>query len=252
MPENRLEGDVSFVQYEKKFVTIDYVHNGKKKQVNGSIKDEQQQKLKDEKLITDFHYFREGDHVTFDLVRSVRGDKMTADRIIFLYNNSYSNLLNRAKTENEFAGYLKQVDDDFFIKEIGSYHFFPIRFSPWELRPPASSINDPVYFRLENITNPEKVSAVLLDRRFSPGYSKAMKFFQEKKPLKAEVTKVTPHGVYLNLPDVRMQAKLPVKKDVVPDAKEGDEFNVLISYLGPDKFAVTKTDQETNPPATTV
>ncbi|MET0634771.1 MAG: hypothetical protein ABWZ25_02015 [Chitinophagaceae bacterium] len=241
MSETRLEGQVSFVQYDKKFVTIDYVHNGKKKSVNGSIKDEVQQKLKDEKLISEFHYFREGDQVSFDLVRSVRGDKMTADRIVFHYNNSYTNLLLKAKTDNEFAGYLKLVGEDYFIKEIGSYHFFPLRLSAWELRPPLNAINDPTYFRLENISNPEKVSAVLLDRKFIPGYSKAMKFFQDKKELLAEVVKITPHGVYLNLPEVRMQAKLPVKKGETPVEKEGDSFKVLITYLGPDKFAVRKS-----------
>ncbi|RYY63009.1 MAG: hypothetical protein EOO05_00560 [Chitinophagaceae bacterium] len=240
MSDTRLQGEVSFVQYDKKFITIDYVHNGKKKSVNGTIKEEAQQKLKDEKEITDFHYFREGDQVTFDLVRSVRGDKMTADRIKFLYNNSYSNLLHKASVDNEFAGYLKMVGDDYFIKEIGSYHFFPLRLSAWELRPPLNAINDPMYFRLENISNPEKVSAVLLDRKFIPGYTKAMKFYEEKKELTAEVLRISPHAVYVNLPEVRMQGKLALKKGEETTDKEGDTFKVLITYLGPDKFALTK------------
>ena len=240
MSDTRLQGEVSFVQYDKKFITIDYVYNGKKKSVNGSIKDEMQQKLKDEKLITGFHYFREGDQVSFDLVRSVRGDKMTADRIVFMYNNSYSNLLQKAAVDNEFAGYLKMVGEDYFIKEIGSYHFFPLRLSAWELRPPLNSINDPMYFRLDNIGNPEKVSAVLLDRKFIPGYSKAMKFFEEKKELSAEVVKISPHAVYVNLPEVRMQGKLPLKKGEETTDKEGDNFKVLITYLGPDKFSIRK------------
>ena len=238
----RLEGRISFVQYEKKFVTIDYVHNGKKKQVNGSIKDEVQQKLKEEKLITEPHYFREDDQVSFELIRSVRGDKMTADRIIFQYNNSFNNLLNKAKLDNEFAGYLKLVDENYFIKEIGSYHFFPLRLSAWELKPPMNSINEPTYFALENLGNPAKVSAVLLDRKFIPGYSKAMKFFQEKKPLEAEVIKISPHGIYLNLPEVRMQSKLPVKKGEEVTEQIGDKFQVTISFLGPDKFAVKKAE----------
>jgi len=242
MAETRLEGEVTFVQYDKKFITIDYVHNGKKKSVNGTIRDQVQQKLKDEKFITDLHHFREGDQVSFELVRSVRGDKMTADRITFLYNNSYSNLLQKARTHNEFSGYLKLVDEDYFIKEIASYHFFPLRLSPWELRPPVNAVNEPVLFALENISNPEKVSAVLVNRRFIPGYSKAMKYYQEKKELTAEVIRTAPHGIYVNLPDVRMEAKVPVKKDEPVEVKEGDTFKVMISYLGPDKFAVKRSE----------
>ncbi|RYY56999.1 MAG: hypothetical protein EOO09_04180 [Chitinophagaceae bacterium] len=242
MAEERFEGQVSFVQYEKGFLTIDYVTgNGKKKSVNGIVKEATQQKWVEEKLVTGLHYFREGDVVTFDLVLSVRGDKMTADRIVFLYNNLLNDLLNKARTDNEFAGYLKQVGDDFFIKEIGSYQFFKIRLSPWELPPPEATINDPKYFKLENLGNPEKLVAVLLDRKFIPGYSKAVKLFEEKKELAAEVVKVTPHGIYLNLPDIRMQAKIPLKTGEASEDRIGDTFNVLITHLSADKFVVKKS-----------
>ena len=51
MEQKKMEGKVIFVQYEKKFVTIEYIQNGKTKTVNGSIKEDDQQKLKKEKLI---------------------------------------------------------------------------------------------------------------------------------------------------------------------------------------------------------
>ncbi len=241
MPDSqRIEGTVTFVQYEKKFISIEYEVNKKKKTINGSIKDDVQLKLKAEKLIPDLHRFREGDQVTFEIIRSQRGDKNVADRIIFRYNNALSNIIHKAKTENEFTGYLKIVDDQYFIKEIGSYHFFPLKIGAWELHPPVDTVNDPIYFKLDNIENPDKVKAVLLDQKFIPGYRDAMKAFLDKRPVEAEVVKISPHAIYVELKPMSMQAKLLVKKGEPITNKVGDEFKVHITFLGPDKIAIKK------------
>ena len=105
-------GNVSFVNHEKKYIIIEYEFNGKKKVVNGSI-DEKQLKIK--------HVFHIGDTVSFTVGLSGRGDKMVASDIKFLYNNALDVLINKAKTENNFTGYLKIVDDKYFVKEIDSY-----------------------------------------------------------------------------------------------------------------------------------
>ena len=185
-----LEGRITFVQYEKNFVTIEYEHNNKTKTVNGSIKESAQQKLIDEKLIKKPHHFREGDEVYFELVRSQRGDKMVADRIRFRFNNSLSNLLHQASISNQFMGYLKQVDDQYFIKEIGSYHFFPLRLATWEKKPFASAVNEPVSFSLENFTNPDKVTAVLTRKQYIPEFNKAQLLYDNETPVEATISKV--------------------------------------------------------------
>ena len=236
----RLEGEISFVQYEKKFVTIDYIHNGKKKQINGSIKEEAQQLLREEKLIPEFHHFREGDQVSFELALSVRGDKMTADRIIFQFNNKLGNLINRSKTNNQFRGYLKMVEENYFIKEVDTYQFFPMRFSPWERRPPANLLNDPFTFQLENTANPDKVYAVLKDRKFVPGYAKALRSFQTKAIVTATVSKIVPHAVYLMLDESGLRVKLPVRAGEEVSEQQGDQVELRITHLGDDKIAVVR------------
>ncbi|MEI9810534.1 MAG: hypothetical protein WDO16_23155 [Bacteroidota bacterium] len=93
MSEKILEGKITFVQYEKKYVTIEYLNNGKSKTVNGSIKEADLLKDNEDKSAKKLHYFREDDEVSFVLTRSDRGDKMVAARIRFRFNNSLSTLL---------------------------------------------------------------------------------------------------------------------------------------------------------------
>jgi len=230
-----IEGKVSFVHHEKKYVTIDYVHNGKKKDINGLVDDVTQQKLIEEKLVKKIHRFHPGDEVYFTIVRSPRGDKMVAARIQYRFNNALGNLINRAGKDNKFNGYLKQVDDQYFVKETGSYLFFPVNLSPWELPPPAQALNEPVFFQLENIDKPEKLSATLFKHHFIREYMQAQKIFTAKTVIDAVVSKVTPHSVYVNVVGDKVQAKLP------PSGKSfvvGDTVKITISYLSPAKIVV--------------
>lgn len=238
--EKPLEGKVTFVQYDKKYVTIEYLHNGKSKTVNGSIKEADLLKSAEGKATKD-HYFREGDEVSFVLTKSARGDKMVADRIRFRFNNSLSALLHKATTDNKFSGYLKQVDDKYFIKEIGSYHFFPLKLSPWELEPSPAALNEPVLFMLENFSNPDKAVAVLLNRQFIPEYMKAEWYFENETVIDAIITKITPHGIYLNVIGNKIQAKIPLpaaKADLTE--KPGDKVKIIITHLGAEKIVVKR------------
>jgi hypothetical protein len=241
MDDKKLEGKITFVQYDKKYVTIEYLHNGKLKTVNGSIKEADLLKEKEDKATKKLHHFREGDEVTFVLTRSARGDKMVADQIQFRFNNSLSALLHKATTENKFSGYLKQVDDKYFIKEIGSYHFFPLKLSPWEKEPPPTAVNEPVLFMLENFSNPDKATALLLNRQFIPEYKKAQQLFENNTVIDARIFKTGPHGIYLNVIGDKIQAKLPLRTsetDLIE--KPGDKIKIMITYLGAEKIVVKR------------
>jgi hypothetical protein len=243
MADKTFKGKITFVQHEKKFVSIEYTDKGKIKTVNGSIKDAAQQKLIDEGLIKKPHYFREGDEVIFDLVRSVRGDKMTADRIRFRFNNTLNNLLNKAKLENKFTGYLKLVDDQYFIKEIASYHFFPLKFSPWEGTPAAHAFNEPVLFKLENISNPDKATARMLAPLYIPEYKKAQQLAEKKTVIEASVYKTSPHGIYVNIVGDKIHGKLALKNKTDADKiKPGDIIPIIITHVGPDRIAIKRVD----------
>ena len=227
MSESLLKGNVSFVNHEKKYILIEYEQNGKKKAVNGSI---------DEKLVKRSHRFQIGDTINFKIKLSGRGDRMMALDIQYLYNTGLDMLINKARTENNFTGYLKIVDDKYFVKEIDTYLFFPAPFAPWQIRPTEAELNEAVTFALEDLDKKDKITASLYNKKFIPEYYSAVKAFKTKAPVEAVVYKISPHGIYLNLFGEKIQAKLP--NDLLNNIKTGDQLNVLITYLGGSRIIV--------------
>ena len=238
MSNSTIQGKVSFVNHDKEYIIIEYEQNGKKKTVNGNVDEKTQLKWKAEKRIRRKHLFHIGDTVSFRVELSGRGDRMTATDIQYLYNTGLDMLINKAKTENNFTGYLKIVDDNYFVKEIGTYIFIPVPFSPWQIKPTEQELNEAVTFSLENTENKEKVTAALYNKKFIPAYYKALQSAKNKIPIEAEVFKVTPHGIYLHIYGDRIQAKLPVAGELSLTVKPGDKISVIITYLGPSRIVV--------------
>ncbi|GAC1454180.1 MAG: hypothetical protein NVSMB7_16530 [Chitinophagaceae bacterium] len=245
MEDEIKEGKISFVHHDKHYVTIEYTHNGKKKSINGKVDQARQQQLKEQKLIKKVHRFHEGDEVYFTPERSARGDKMVAEKIRYRFNDALGNLVNRADTENRFVGYLKFADNTFFVKETGSYLFFPLVLSRWELPPDTNKLNEPVFFSLQNTRNPDKLTATLYKQHFIPQFVTAQKYFNSKATINATVYKVSPHGIYVNVIGDKIQAKIPLPQTGYDKAaehlpKNGDLIPVIITYLSPEKIVVNR------------
>ena len=243
MSNTIVQGKVSFVNHEKKYVMIEYEVNGKKKTINGIVDDKTQEQLIKDKVIKKIHTFHIGDIVNFNAGLSPRGDKMVATNIQYLYNAALDVLINKAKTENNFIGYLKMADDKVYVKEIDSYLFFPVTTSPWQVIPTEKELNEAVTFSLENTANKEKVTAKLFNNSYIPEFYAAVKLHKTKSPVEAEVYKVSPHGIYLNIIGDKVQAKIPHAKknnEVIKnkEIKVGDKIKVLITYLSPVKIVV--------------
>jgi len=226
MDKQSLTGTITFIHHEKDYATIEYLHNGKTKSINGNISEQVQQKLKEKKLIKKTHAFRIGDEVSFVIVPTPRGDKMVADLIEFRYNNAYVNLLQKAATENRFVGYL-----------------FPLLLSPWELPPHDSHLNEPTFFKLNNFDKPASATAALYKSEFIPQYKTALQYFKNKTVCEGTVYKVTPFGIFINLFNNAIQAKIPLsknKEDKPAGVKTGDMIKVLITYMSPLKIVVER------------
>ena len=116
MEEKLLKGKISFVNYDKFFATIDYLPSNKVKSVNFKTNATDSSKKA--------HHYRLGDVVSFQLKLSDRGDKMTAYNVKFIHNTAIDLLIQKAAIENRFSGYLKKIEEDFFVKEWESYIFF--------------------------------------------------------------------------------------------------------------------------------
>lgn len=234
-------GTISFINPHKKYALIDYEVNGKKKSIKGSTDEKLQEELKTKGLVKKIHQYNPGDVVRFKIKKAGRGDLMIAYELEFLYNNSRSDLINKAKKENRLTGYLKQTDDGFFIKEIDSYQFFPIHFSPWQIIPGEDKLNEPVSFFLENLDKPEKITAVLFDNSFIPEFHAAVKHFKAKMPIEATITKISPHGIYLDVINNKIHAKInpaDLTPKLLKELTPGKKMNVIISYLNKSRIVI--------------
>ena len=243
MEAKTVMGKITFINHDKNYATIEYEHNGKKKTISGNISEKEQEKLKKEKIIKKVHQFHVGDEVSFIVALSGRGDKMVADCLQFHFNNALDNLINKSYEENRFVGYLKKVEENYFVKETGSYIFFPLILSPWEKKPKIDNLNEPIFFKLENTDKPDKVTAVLFRSEYIPEYMYALQCVKKKTVLEAKVYKVTAHGIFVDVVDKKIQAKITVDKKAgaeksLPLVEAGDVLKVVITYLGTSKIIV--------------
>ena len=237
-------GSITFIHHEKKYATIEYLVNGKKKTINGNIDASLQLKLKENKSIKKIHHFRIGDEVSFELITAPKGDRMIAQQITFRFNNAYTNLISKAAVENKFVGYLKKLDEEYFVKETGSYIQFPLKLSPWEKAPHESRLNEPVFFKLENLEKPDHLTAALYQSEYLPEYLLASRHFKNQTPITGKVYKITPFGIFVQLFNDKIQAKIGLSGSKSPNTtgelQLGDLVEVMITYLSPFKIVVEK------------
>lgn len=238
MEQQIQQGIISFVHHDKQYVTIDYVQHGKKKSINSRLDNKEETGKRGKK-----YKFRVGDEVKFDIKPAERGDRMIAVNLKFLYNTAIEILINKAKVENRFAGFLKQVDDQLYIKERDSYIFFPLKLSKWENPPALSAFNEVISFRLINLDKPHAMTAELFSHDFIPAYRQAMEHFKSKKPTEAVVSKISPFAIYLDLFEGKIQGKLPITGQGNEEIKAGDKLEVKITHLGGDRIVITPVKQ---------
>lgn len=233
MDASVFKGTISFINHAKKNAMIDYEQGGKKKTVSFITE-------LAEKTGKKSHKYRVGDEVKFKVKLTDRGDKMTAFDIRFLYNTALEKLIQRARIDNRFKGYIKLVDEDYYIKELDSYLFFPLAISKWEKAPEGEEAID---FRFLDPDKPNNITAELFTHDFIPEYKKAQHHVKSKTPVEGIVTKVSPYAVYLDLFGGKMQAKLDLKAVPGEPLKEGDTVKLVITYLAGNRIAVEKVQQ---------
>lgn len=232
MEEKVYKGKISFVNYEKHFATIDYSYNNKHKSVNCKTDAADSGKKP--------HHYRLGDEVSFQLKLSDRGDKMTAYNVKYRHNEAISLLIQKAAIENRFSGYLKKIDDGYFVKEWESYILLPLQLSPWEVPPADTAENVAISFSLVNLDKPNAIKAELFSHFYIPEYKKAQLYFEKQFEINAVVAKITPYGVYLDLFGDKLQAKLTLTPEEKETIKAGDTVKVLITHLTTSKIVVKR------------
>jgi len=228
--ETIYRGEITFINFEKHFATIEYKAGTKPKAVNCKTDAADSQKKP--------HQYRLRDVVEFNLKLSARGDKMTAYNVKHIHNPAIDLLIQKAAIENRFTGYLKVVDGKFFVKEIESYILFPIQLSRWEKEPVESAANLPIVFKILNLEKPNSIVAELFSHSYSPEYKKALQHKKHDMVIESKVYKISPHGIFVDLFGEKMQAKIPLAQSEGTNLKEGDTLPVLITHLTPNRVVV--------------
>jgi hypothetical protein len=248
LSEKYFRGKIVSINNDKKRATIEYVNENKIRSIVASIDQDLSNKKTDKKPASKAHRFLIGDQVKF-VIKKSSSNQFFADHLVYEFNNGLDVLINKAKTENRFLGYVKKVEEDYFIKEIDSYFFFPMRISKFEIAPEINENDKPVYFKLTQIENPEKISAALYNHQYIPGFSTAMKQYKKEEPIAASVERISPHGIFVELVDSKMKAKINridslealIENETI---KAGAEIQVIIRHMNADRIVIEYSDAE--------
>ena len=242
MSEKYFRGKITFINNDKKKATIEYVSNNKVKSIQAVIDDKQQEKYIQLRLIKKAHRFLVGDHVKFVIKKSAQ-NVFFADHVLYEYNHSLEVLIQKASVQNKFLGYVKKIDDDYFIKEIDSYLFFPLRLSKYEFPPIVSDSPKATSFKLINIEKPDKIMAELYNHQYTEGFLTAVKQHKSENIIDAVVQKITPYGLFITLSDCGLESKIAINEFVSEKiAKEkidiGSLLKVKITHITNDRIVV--------------
>ena len=211
MNPKSIAGKITFIHHEKNRAVIEYMDNGKKRTIQANIDGSEKKKEGTEKARKKGHRFLMGDHVTFVIKKTgANGSIIFAENLKYQYNTALELLINKAAVENKFLGYIKITDDKYFIKEIESYLFFPLSLSVYEIAPTEKETAQPVYFKLENIDKPDKITASLYNHHYIPEFLTAIQSSKKQAVIEAAVYNITPYGIYLNLFGDIIKAKLSI------------------------------------------
>lgn len=213
MSEKYFRGKITHINNDKQRATIEYINQNKIKTIQAVIDDKQQEKYVTLGLIKKPHRFLVGDNVKF-VIKKSSGGVFFADHILYEYNNTLEVIINKAKITNKFTGYIKIVEEKYFIKEIDSYLFFPLHLLRFEIKPEIAGTEKPVSFKLLHIDKPDKIAAELYNHNYVSGFKLAIKQFKAEEIIDAIVKKITPYGVFVSLSESKLEAKLTIDDNI--------------------------------------
>ncbi|MEO8772365.1 MAG: hypothetical protein ABI402_19860 [Ferruginibacter sp.] len=248
MSDKFISGKISFIHHEKNRAVIEYEDNGKKKNIQADIDDRAQAKLIAQKIIKKPHRFLVGDNVTFQIKKTGGNGRIVyADNIQYQYNTALEILINKAAIENKFLGYIKITDEEYFIKEIDTYLFFPLEISAYEIPPTEKEIEKPVSFKLENINKPDKIAASLFNHNYIPEFLTAIQHFKKQTSIDAIVQNITPFGIHVNLVADKIKAKLTIDDSLKKRIEEksiqvNSVIRIKIKHISPSKIAIEEVE----------
>lgn len=153
------EGYVSFFSRAKKFGSIESLDNG------------EEIYFRKNECVKEYKNVYEGDHVEFEF--DEHEGKPCAGNVRFIGNASIDGLRRDFEKGTILQGYLKKVENKYYIKDINNYFFIRLNIGPNEVDIEEvydNSINEKREFKIVSISERNAMKAVLLHRKFNPEY----------------------------------------------------------------------------------
>jgi len=180
-----------------------------------------------------------GDEVNFKLKLS--NDKIEAYDIEYLGNAQRTLLLNEAAENDVLSGYLKKIEDKFFVKHLTTYIFIPVEIKKNEIDKDLiyeNRINQLVQFELK-ITGIDKLKAIIVDRKLNPNLEKIQEIFEKQEVVNGCIKSNSKNGMMVDI--LGIDAFLPHNQiDVNPIA----DYDVLVGKTM--KFKIIKFNKYGN------
>lgn len=244
MTDKLIQGRITFIHHDKNRAVIEYLDNGRKKTIQANLN------LKEGKPARENHRYLVGDEVSFSIKKTgSNGSILSAGNLKYLYNTGLELLLNKAKEDNSFRGYIKITDGKYFIKEIDSYIFFPLQLSAYEIAPSEKDTDQAVHFKLEHIDKPDKIIATLYNHQYIPEFLAAVQQSKKQAVIHATVYNITAFGVYINLIGEKIKAKIPIddllqKKIMDKTIAMNSSIPVIIKHISDSRIVVALAEEK--------
>jgi len=152
------------------------------------------------------------------------GDKFEAFDIEYVGNEQRQLLIEEYQEKKVLLGYLKKVNDTFFVKHISTYVFLPIEISKYEIESSYDErLNQLVQFQLKNINKIDKIKAILTDRTYSCEWEKIKELFERQEIISGLIKQRTRGGFIVDV--FGIDAFLPGSQI---DLKPINEYDIFI------------------------
>jgi len=139
-----------------------------------------------------------GDEVNFKLKHSE--NKVEAFDIEYVGNEQRQLLIEEYKEKKVLLGYLKKINDIFWVKHISTYVFLPVEISKYEIGSVYEErINQLVQFHLKNINKIDKIKAVLTDRKYTCEWEKIQELFERQEIVCGHIKHRTKGGFIVDI-----------------------------------------------------
>jgi len=191
------------------------------------------------------HKFRAGDRVAFQAEYDEKG-RTKACNVKFIQNEKRDKLIKEAEESNTLKGYLKKIDDDYFVKHINTYIFIPVKISEWETNLESiyqDRIDDLVLFELRNIKKPHSLYATLTDRLLKKEYAllEEQKFLKE--PVYVRINGGNVGGYFCEFLDsqIKCYCKFIDEQDKAKNGNfpKGEIIAVFVKHISAERLMIT-------------